>query len=75
MVYPDYETVGQAIKLIEKLPVISHEQGEIFLKFFYSQTQSEEEKNEFVNYFGNALDSPQHTFYWLHFLEKGWKNS
>lgn len=75
LVYPDYETVGQAIKLIEKLPVISHEQGEIFLKFFYSQTQSEEEKNEFVNYFGNALDSPQHTFYWLHFLEKGWKNS
>jgi len=71
LLYPDYETVEQAIVLIKTLPILDHRDSAVFICAFLES--SDETDNtaiiEFREKMGFTMDEPQHVYFWLQFMK------
>ena len=75
MLYPDYETVEQAITLINTLPILNHEKSAVFICAFLDSSEqlNTNAAEEFRNSMGFSMDDPQYVYFWLQFMQAYFK--
>lgn len=76
LVYPEYETVEQAIWLIKSLPILNHEKSAVFICALSvnSEECKENEKIKFSEVMGFTSDDYENVYLWLHFMKTYFKN-
>lgn len=75
LLYPDYETVEQAITLIKALPILEHSDSAVFICAFLDCSEETNQKvsSEFKEKMGFTMSEPQHVYFWLQFMKSYFK--
>ena len=75
LLFPNYETVEQAIVMIKHLPVLKHQKSAIFICAFLDSSSETSSRafDEFKQSMGFTVDDHHHVYFWLHFMKMYFK--